>query len=100
MSRRETKTITVIVPGKGLAVPVTVTAVTAFTDLLCVADCPDWYVVSLTRDGPTISLTNKRLLDVVQHKGKLYLSSPVQMTQMDLPIHGNQTMDRECTVHK
>ena len=88
MSRRESKTITLVVPGRGATTPFTVTASTTLPDLLKAARCPDWYGASLTRKGQAISFANKRPFDVVQHNGKLYLSSPIRTEQMDLPLFG------------
>ena len=88
MSRRESKTITLVVPGRGATTPFTVTASTTLPDLLKAARCPDWYCASLTRKGPAISFVSRRPFDVVQHNGKLYLSSPIKTEQMDLPFLG------------
>lgn len=88
MSRRESKTITLVVPGRGATTSFTVTASTTLADLLKEARCPDWYGASLTRKGPAISFANRRPFDVVQHNGKLYLSSPIKTEQMVLPFFG------------
>ena len=89
MSRRDVKTITVIVPSRGAIMPFTVTSATSLAELISVAGCPDWYSLSLTRKGPAISLSNRRLLDVVHHKGKLYLSPPTNSQQLDLPLRNS-----------
>jgi len=68
--------------------PFTVTASTTLPDLLCAAGCPDWYAASFTRKGPPVSLVGRRVLDVVSHKGKLYLSPPPNSQQLALPLHG------------
>lgn len=95
MSRMETKVITVIVPGKGATMPFTVTSATSITDLLRATGCPDWYSLSMTRRGPAVVLSNRRLLDVVHHKGKLYLSPPTNAHQLDLPF-ADQTPGDKC----
>lgn len=98
MSRREVKLITVVLPGRGTTIPFTVTPSTTFPELLCAAGCPDGYAASLTRKGPAVSVLGRRVLDVVSHKGKLYLSPPTNSQQLDLRLQGDQSMDGGFTV--
>lgn len=69
--------------------PFTVTATTTLGELLRAANCPDWYVASLTRKGSPIPLVSRRLLDVVHNRGRLYLAPPTTSRQLDLPLQGS-----------
>jgi len=90
MSQSDAKSIAVVVPSRGTTMQVTITAVTTLPELLHVAQCPDWYVASSTRRGPAISLINRRLIDAVHNKGRLYLSPPVTThQQMSLPLQAD-----------
>ena len=102
MNRRDVKAITVFVPSKDMTMPFTVTAESTFAELFCAAGCPDWYVLSRTRRGPAISLTKRRLLDIAYHNGKIYLSPPIKMHQLDLPLQeiksvASGTTEARCT---
>ena len=97
MNTKDVKTITVVVPSKGMTIPFQVTATTTFAELFNAAGCPDWYMLSRTRKGPAVAIANKRPIDVASDDGKIYLAPPTTAKQLDLPLHTQETSGSERT---